>query len=81
MCRNAESKKNPDLNFKLITNVNHNKRSSGFDANINYGPNFKDAEKQITVDGNLDRRIKSWSMAAVDFSGKMEIGSVSPLDC
>ncbi|XP_052777718.1 uncharacterized protein LOC128215025 [Mya arenaria] len=72
---NAESKKNSDLNFKLITNVNHNKRTSGFDASINYGPNFKDADKQITVDGKLDRRIKSWSMAAVDFSGKMEIGT------
>lgn len=78
--RNAESKKNSDLNFKLITNVNHNKRTSGFDASINYGPNFKDADKQIIVDGKLDRRIKSWSMAAVDFSGKMEIGTVSRLE-
>jgi len=48
---------------------------------LNYGPNFKDSNKKITVDSKLDRKIKSWKEASLDFVGKVEVGTVSPMFC
>ena len=73
------SKKSPELNFKLVGNVNHNKKHSEIDADIKYGADLKDQNKQISVAASLDRALKSWSVASAAFKGQLIKGKVSIL--
>ncbi len=76
--RSMESKKYQDYSFKLLSNINHNKRTSAFDTTVSYG-NIKDANKQINLEAQLDRKIKSWTEASLSLNGKLEIGTVRKL--
>ena len=53
--RNLAVKRNPELNLKLIGNVDHNAEHSEGDLDIRYGADFKDDNKHIEVSLNSDR--------------------------
>ncbi|XP_052255844.1 uncharacterized protein LOC127861416 isoform X2 [Dreissena polymorpha] len=74
LAMSMESKKYQDYSFKLLSNINHNKRTSAFDTTVSYG-NIKDANKQINLEAQLDRKIKSWTEASLSLNGKLEIGT------
>lgn len=63
--------------MKLIGNVNHNNRHSELEADIAYGTDFKDANKQISLSMAVDRAFKSWSEAQASVNGKLLVGTVS----
>jgi len=44
---------------------------------MNYGTNFKNKDKQITLTAGMTRSIKSWTFASLAFNSKLEIGTVS----
>jgi len=60
-----------------MTNINHNWRSSSAGMTMNYGTNFKNKDKQITLTAGMTRSIKSWTFASLAFNSKLEIGTVS----
>ena len=66
--RNLNVKKNPELNFKALVEMNHNYKHSEFDADINYGPDFKDQNRSIEVSAQLNHDIKGWASASADGS-------------
>lgn len=66
--RNLNVKKNPELNFKALVEMNHNYKHSEFDADINYGPDFKDTNRSIEMSAQLNRDIKGWASASADGS-------------
>ncbi|KAK3581896.1 hypothetical protein CHS0354_024209 [Potamilus streckersoni] len=66
--RNLNVKKNPEFNFKALVEMNHNYKHSEFDADINYGPDFKDPNRSIEMSAQLNRDIKGWASASVDGS-------------
>lgn len=72
-----ESNKNPDYNLKVMSNMNHNWRSSGVNMDVAYGSNFKNKDKQISLMADLTRSIKSWTYASLALNSKLEIGTVS----
>ncbi|KAL3871442.1 hypothetical protein ACJMK2_039441 [Sinanodonta woodiana] len=65
---NLNVKKNPELNFKALVEMNHNYKHSEFDADINYGPDFKDQNRSIEVSAQLNHDIKGWASASADCS-------------
>ncbi|KAL3871450.1 hypothetical protein ACJMK2_039447 [Sinanodonta woodiana] len=65
---NLNVKKNPELNFKALMEMNHNYKHSEFDADINYGPDFKDQNRSIEVSAQLNHDIKGWEGASADGS-------------
>ena len=72
------SKKNPTTNFKILSNLNHNEKHSEVDADLSYGSDPKDVNKQVSVKASLDRQIMSWSAASVTFIGEYKKGNVCP---
>ena len=65
------------MNSKMIANLNHNKRHSELEADIAYGSDFKDVNKQISFSASMDRAIKSIKQASISINGKLLAGSVS----
>lgn len=55
-CRNLDSKKFPDFNVMLKSDVTHNKRHTQADLDLRYGANFKDPNKQVTLSGEVSHK-------------------------
>ena len=73
-------KRNPELNLKMIGNVNHNKKHSEVDLDVRYGADFKDDEKQIALSASMDRVIKSWAAASASVNAQFLMGKVMNLN-
>ena len=74
--RNLAVKQNPELNFKLTGNVNHNSKRSEIDVDVSYGPDFKDDDKQISLSASMNRNIKSLTYASASFNGNFMMGKI-----
>ena len=69
-------KRNPEMNLKMIGNVNHNKKHSEVDLDVRYGADFKDGDKQIALSASMDRVIKSWAAASAFVNAQFLMGKV-----
>ena len=76
ICRSLAVKRNPELNVKLVGNINHNKKHSEVDLDVRYGADFKDEEKHIDLSASMDRAIKSWSSASAAMNAQFSMGKV-----
>ena len=63
--------------MKMLANLDHSKKHSQIDAEISYGPNAKDANKQISLLVSLDKAIRNWSKASAEFNAQFRKGNVS----
>ena len=52
-------KRNPELNMKLVGNINHNADHTEADLDIRYGSNFKDDNKRVEMSISSDRKFNS----------------------
>ena len=61
----------------MLGNINHNKKHSEIDTNVFFGKDFEDTSKQISLSAALDRALKSWTQASMQFKGQLRKGNVS----
>ena len=63
---NLAVKRNPELNLKLLGNVNHNKKHTDIDLDVRYGANVKDESRHIDMAFEVNRNMKSVMQAQGD---------------
>ena len=59
-------KRNPELNVKMIGNVDHNKKHTDADLDLRYGANFGDDNKHLEFNLASNRVVKSLSDVSAD---------------
>ena len=67
LSRTLSVKRNPELNVKMIGNINHNAKHTEADLDVRYGDaTFKDENKHVEVSLESNRDFKSYTEASAD---------------
>lgn len=68
-CRIVQFKRNPEYNFKVMSEIDHNKKHTEIDSVLWFGPDFKDATKRMDYGFEMNR---NWPKNSVDFNTRFK---------
>lgn len=66
-------KRNPELNLKFLSEIDHNRKHTEIDSDIWYGNDFKNNDKHIEMRFEMNRQLKKLMDVSADIQTRVKI--------